>query len=279
MNLNESVNKWLDKMDSNKKSLITEGVGSNIFKILKTILKLVHLPKFSTESLKKWISDHADEFEKAHTMYTKALTMRESTMNEGILDMFKGMNKNTLIMFVLIAISGLAGSASAVTKDDVAAEIQAFIMSNVNSQTGSDVDFPDFPADIQRQMDSLDALPTNKSTDVVIPADMQRQMDSIDALPKRDAFERFNEPGLKKLENKMNAAHNIKELENAAGSIARYLDKSIADETKKLETYRGKSITDPSTLVDRIQAARDFSKLTSPENAARKYGVDIKYVK
>lgn len=86
---------------------------NGLMSIIKKAVKFVKLPSFNADSLKKWLSDNADEFIKANQLYAKAMTMRESTLNEGFFDSLKGINKNTLIMFILIALSALSGNSHA----------------------------------------------------------------------------------------------------------------------------------------------------------------------
>lgn len=99
MNLYEATNYFLEEDRSDN------GV---IKAFIKKILSMVKLP--SGDALKQWIKDHAEEFDRANNLYTKAVVMRESVMNEGIFDLLKGVNKNTLIMAVLIAMSAVSGA-------------------------------------------------------------------------------------------------------------------------------------------------------------------------
>lgn len=109
MNLYEATNYFLEE-DGNE--------NGKLLSLLKKVMRFVKLPSLDAEVLKKWVLDHSEEFIKANQIYTKAISMRESySLDEGVFDILRGLNKNTIIMFVLIAMSALAGNAHASVAD------------------------------------------------------------------------------------------------------------------------------------------------------------------
>lgn len=110
MNLIEATNYYLDEAEE------PNGIMDIVTKILK-MFKIDTSIFTDPTKAKEFLDNNQESFAKANALYDKVAGVSESYMSEGVLDIFKGLNTKTLIMFIFIAISGILGEAHATIND------------------------------------------------------------------------------------------------------------------------------------------------------------------
>jgi len=117
MNLIEATNYFLGEDDE------SNGIMAMVAKVLKMFE--VDTSLFTDpQKAKEFLNSNQGSFAKAYSLYNKVSGVSESYMSEGVFDMFSGLNKSVIIMFVFIAISGALGKAHA-TIDDLVNNMRA----------------------------------------------------------------------------------------------------------------------------------------------------------